>query len=123
MIADGLAELQVRWPHVPIVFCETRPWPRNGPTATSRVCGLEDRSPRGIRSRAYLQRFWTVICLVGAFLPYPVLGADQPDGRHQPDPTDEVAQRRPTQRTQPVQVTERRAGVSPANMNSESSTE
>ena len=25
MIADGLAELQVRWPNVPIVFCETRP--------------------------------------------------------------------------------------------------
>lgn len=24
MIADGLAELQVRWPNVPIVFCETR---------------------------------------------------------------------------------------------------
>lgn len=23
--ADGLAELQVRWPNVPIVFCETRP--------------------------------------------------------------------------------------------------
>lgn len=25
MVADGLAELQVRWPGVPIVFCETRP--------------------------------------------------------------------------------------------------
>jgi hypothetical protein len=25
MIADGLAELQVRWPAVPIVFAETRP--------------------------------------------------------------------------------------------------
>ena len=25
MIADGLAELQIRWPNVPIVFCETRP--------------------------------------------------------------------------------------------------
>lgn len=25
VIADGLAELQVRWPSVPIVFCETRP--------------------------------------------------------------------------------------------------
>lgn len=25
VIADGLAELQVRWPNVPIVFCETRP--------------------------------------------------------------------------------------------------
>jgi len=25
LIADGLAELQVRWPNVPIVFCETRP--------------------------------------------------------------------------------------------------
>ncbi|ANE81585.1 hypothetical protein A7U43_21900 [Mycobacterium adipatum] len=25
VVADGLAELQVRWPSVPIVFCETRP--------------------------------------------------------------------------------------------------
>src|SRR6266705_57279 len=25
LVADGLAELQVRWPNVPIVFCETRP--------------------------------------------------------------------------------------------------
>jgi hypothetical protein len=25
MVADGLAELQVRWPNVPIGFCETRP--------------------------------------------------------------------------------------------------
>jgi hypothetical protein len=25
LIADGLAELQVRWPNVPIVFCEARP--------------------------------------------------------------------------------------------------
>ena len=25
VVADGLAELQVRWPNVPIVFCETRP--------------------------------------------------------------------------------------------------
>ena len=24
MVADGLAELQVRWPNVPLVFCETR---------------------------------------------------------------------------------------------------
>jgi hypothetical protein len=24
MVADGLAEVQVRWPNVPIVFCETR---------------------------------------------------------------------------------------------------
>ena len=24
VVADGLAELQVRWPGVPIVFCETR---------------------------------------------------------------------------------------------------
>ena len=24
LISDGLAELQVRWPDVPIVFCETR---------------------------------------------------------------------------------------------------
>ncbi len=25
MIADGLAELQIRWPNVALVFCETRP--------------------------------------------------------------------------------------------------
>ena len=25
LVADGLAELQVRWPNVPMVFCETRP--------------------------------------------------------------------------------------------------
>ncbi len=56
MIADGLAELQTRWPNVPIVFCETRPWPSNGPTATSRVCD-QRTDLRGIRSRAYLQRF------------------------------------------------------------------
>ena len=24
VIADGLAELQIRWPNVPVVFCETR---------------------------------------------------------------------------------------------------
>ena len=24
LVADGLAELQIRWPNVPIVFCETR---------------------------------------------------------------------------------------------------
>ena len=24
VVADGLAELQVRWPNVPIIFCETR---------------------------------------------------------------------------------------------------
>jgi hypothetical protein len=24
VVADGLAELQIRWPTVPIVFCETR---------------------------------------------------------------------------------------------------
>ena len=35
LVADGVAELQVRWPGVPIVFCETRHSPRNGLTATS----------------------------------------------------------------------------------------
>ncbi len=27
VVADGLTEAQVRFPSVPIVFCETRPWP------------------------------------------------------------------------------------------------
>jgi hypothetical protein len=25
LVADGLAELQIRWPSVPVIFCETRP--------------------------------------------------------------------------------------------------
>jgi hypothetical protein len=35
VIVDGLAELHVRWPAVPIVFCERAGSPRNGRTATS----------------------------------------------------------------------------------------
>ena len=38
VVADGLAELQARWPGVPIVFCEPASWPRNGPTATWQLC-------------------------------------------------------------------------------------
>lgn len=60
MVADGLAELQVRWPTVPIVFCETRQlaeewtyrylaaahaWATAEAAATARVSGdLEDRA-------------------------------------------------------------------------------
>ncbi len=55
VVADGLAELQVRWPGVPIVFCETRPlaeewiyrylaaahaWARSESAAASRI-GVE----------------------------------------------------------------------------------
>jgi hypothetical protein len=55
VVADGLAELQVRWPGVPIVFCETRPlaeewtyrylaaahaWARSESAATARI-GVE----------------------------------------------------------------------------------
>jgi ERCC4 domain-containing protein len=51
-VADGLAELQVRWPNVPIVFCETRAlaeewtyrylaaahtWAATEPTAAARI--------------------------------------------------------------------------------------
>jgi hypothetical protein len=35
VVADGLAELQIRWPSLPIVFSEAANSPRNGPTATS----------------------------------------------------------------------------------------
>lgn len=35
LVSDGLAECQVRWPTVPIVFMETLRSPRSGPTATS----------------------------------------------------------------------------------------
>ncbi len=44
--------------------------------------------------------------LIGTFLLHPVVGAQQPDGRHQDHPTDEVAQGRPAQRAKPVQITE-----------------
>ena len=34
VVADGLAELQISFPNVAIVFCQTRKtWPRNTPTA------------------------------------------------------------------------------------------
>ena len=35
LVADGLAELQVRWPTVPIVFCETRKLAEEWTTAGS----------------------------------------------------------------------------------------
>ena len=59
MVADGLAELQVRWPTVPIVYCETRKmaeewtyrylaaahaWARDEPAAQARI-GVSDDSP------------------------------------------------------------------------------
>jgi Lsr2 len=52
LVADGLAELQVRWPTIPIVFCETRKlaeewtyrylaaahtWATDEPTARTRI--------------------------------------------------------------------------------------
>ena len=52
LVADGIAELQVRWPTIPIVFCETRPlaeewtyrylaaahtWAANEPAALQRI--------------------------------------------------------------------------------------
>ncbi|MBU9766597.1 hypothetical protein FR943_22490 [Mycobacterium sp. TNTM28] len=55
VVADGLAELQVRWPNVPIVFCETRPlaeewtyrflaaahtWAITEPAALQRISGV-----------------------------------------------------------------------------------
>lgn len=54
VVADGLAELQVRWPTVPLVFCETRPlaeewtyrylgaahtWAASEPAALARITG------------------------------------------------------------------------------------
>jgi len=59
LVADGLAELQVRWPTIPIVFCETRPlaeewtyrylaaawgWAVDEPAAAARV-GIEATLP------------------------------------------------------------------------------
>jgi hypothetical protein len=57
MLADGLAELQIRWPNVPIVHCETRKlaeewtyrylaaahaWARDEPAAQARVGTLSE---------------------------------------------------------------------------------
>lgn len=36
VVADGLAQLQVRYPNVPILFCETAPWQRSGSTGSWR---------------------------------------------------------------------------------------
>jgi len=60
VVADGLAELQVRWPNVPIVFCETRKlaeewtyrylaaarlWAETEDVALARM-GIDDEPPR-----------------------------------------------------------------------------
>jgi hypothetical protein len=57
-VADGLAELQIRWPMVPVVYCQTRKlaeewtyrylaaahaWARDEPAARARL-GLEDEA-------------------------------------------------------------------------------
>lgn len=62
-VADGLAELQVRWPNVPIVYCDTRKlaeewtyrylaaahtWARDEPAAQARILtGTEASTPIG----------------------------------------------------------------------------
>lgn len=57
LVADGLAEHQVRWPNVPVVFCETRQlaeqwtyrylaaaytWAISEPAALARIAGAAD---------------------------------------------------------------------------------
>ena len=64
VVADGLAELQIRWPMVPIVFCQTRKlaeewtyrylaaahaWARDEPAARARL-GLDDEAQLIARS-------------------------------------------------------------------------
>jgi len=59
VVLDGLAELQVRWPNVPIVFCETRKlaeewtyrflaaahtWAEDEAAAVARITGVDDRA-------------------------------------------------------------------------------
>ena len=70
-VADGLAELQVRWPSVPLVFCDTRAlaeewtyrylaaafsWLQDEPAAAERVTGLssqlEQLAPAGLTTSA-----------------------------------------------------------------------
>ncbi len=62
LVADGLAELQVRWPTIPIVFCETRKlaeewtyrylaaahtWATDEPTALTRIGASHDTDGDG----------------------------------------------------------------------------
>jgi ERCC4 domain len=62
LVADGLAELQVRWPTVPIVFCETRKlaeewtyrwlaaaltWARTESAALARIAAVDAGETRG----------------------------------------------------------------------------
>ena len=62
VVADGLAELQIRWPMVPIVFCQTRKlaeeWTyrflaaaMRGRYRASRACPLRLRRPHARRAR------------------------------------------------------------------------
>ena len=54
VVADGLSELQVRWPTVPIVFCDTRPmaeqWVYRYLAAAHTWAGVENIVGRRIRS-------------------------------------------------------------------------
>jgi hypothetical protein len=45
VVADGLAELQVRWPDVPITFCETRQLAEEGLRRSRRRSGHDERGP------------------------------------------------------------------------------
>jgi hypothetical protein len=76
LVADGLAELQVRWPAVPIVFCETRPlaeewtyrylaaahtWAAAEPAALTRIgppTGDLDRAPAAPEPTTAEVRAW-----------------------------------------------------------------
>jgi hypothetical protein len=65
LVADGLAELQVRWPTIPIVFCETRKlaeewtyrylaaaftWAEEEPAALARIGTVESTSNSSVPS-------------------------------------------------------------------------
>jgi hypothetical protein len=63
-VADRLAELQVGWPKVPIVYCDTRKLAENGPTATSPPPTLGARRTRSSSpnpdQRTSIDPDWTV---------------------------------------------------------------
>ena len=54
VVAAGIAECQVRYPMVPILFCETRPWRRNGCTGSSVP-------PSSTTSRTQARQCWNRI--------------------------------------------------------------
>ena len=87
VVADGLAELQVRWPSIPIVFCETGNSPRSGPSAIWPWRGSGPR-PKTWRWPGWGSTTSPAVRRAGADPPRPrcAPGPQRGHGRHRPWP-------------------------------------